>query len=127
MGRWEGLNILIVEDEAMVSIFLEDALQEMGFSIAGAVASAEEASGIIESGKLDAAILDVNLGGGTSRHLAHSLRQKGIPFIFATGYGAAGVPEEFAGAPLLTKPFTEEDLAGVLSRILGRTSAPDKA
>jgi CheY-like chemotaxis protein len=70
--------------------------------------------------ELDAAILDVNLDGRRSFGTAHLLQQKNVPFIFATGYGLAGVPEEFAAVALLTKPFTEEQVANVLAQVTGR-------
>jgi len=130
MKRTERSRILIVEDEALVSLFLEDALQEMGFVIAAVATGADEAAAIIESSELDAAILDVNLGGETSLNLAHMLRQRNVPFIFATGYGSAGVPKEFAAVPVLTKPFTEKELKRVLGRVfepLERDAGSDQA
>jgi len=52
--------------------------------------------------------------------VAELLRQKGLPFIFATGYGEAGVSIQCASAPLLTKPFTPQDLAKALGTAIGR-------
>ena len=120
MNYIEGLRVLIVEDELMVAIFLEDALQERGCVIAGVAGHADEARSIIESNGLDAAILDVNLDGRRSFGLARLLREKNVPVIFATGYGLAGVPEEFAAVPVLTKPFTEEQMANLLAQVTGR-------
>jgi len=114
---WEGKKILIVEDEAMVSVFLEDALQEIGCIVVGVAARAGDATAIIDSQVLDAAILDVNLGSGTSHDIARILQRKGVPFIFATGYGSAGAPAEFAGVPFLTKPFTEDEVAQALELV----------
>ena len=119
MRPWEGKKILIVEDEAMVSVFLEEALQEIGCVVAGVAAGAGEATAIIDSQVLDAAILDVNLGSGTSYDIARILRRQGVPFVFATGYGSVGVPPEFAGVPFLTKPFTEDELAQALGKVFG--------
>ena len=116
MRLWEGKKILIVEDEAMVSVFLEDALQEIGCIVVGVAAGAGDATAIINSQVLDAAILDVNLGSGTSHDIARILQRKGVPFIFATGYGA-GAPAEFAGVPFLTKPFTEDEVAQALEKV----------
>jgi hypothetical protein len=52
--------------------------------------------------------------------VAEELRRRGIPFAFATGYGAAGVPEAFQGQPLLQKPFQEHDLNRVMTEVLAR-------
>ncbi|MFW6027592.1 MAG: response regulator, partial [bacterium] len=65
--------------------------------------------------QLDAAVLDVNLNGKRSDPVAEVLKERGIPFIFATGYGNA---ERGAGVPVLDKPYTEEKLAHALNRVL---------
>ena len=63
-----------------------------------------------ESG-LDAALLDVNLAGQPVFPVADALREKGVPAIFSTGYGDAGLRDVDRGAPVLQKPFRAGDLA----------------
>jgi len=91
-----------------------------GCVIAGVAASAGEAMAIIGQADIQAAILDVNLDEGRSMIVADLLRQKGVPFIFETGYGKAGVPKQFANVPLLPKPFTSEDLTKTLATVTPR-------
>ena len=109
------MAILIVEDDYLIAQNLEDELTEAGFSVLGPAGSVSDAMAIIdEGGQPDAAILDVNLGDETSFSLADMLAIAGIPFVFATGYGAEFLPEKFAGRPVVTKPCVVADLVDVV-------------
>jgi hypothetical protein len=68
---------------------------------------------------LDAAILDLRLGNDTSEALAEALHKRGVPFAFASGHGADGVPGAFKAHPVLRKPFLMEELERCLSSLLG--------
>jgi CheY-like chemotaxis protein len=114
MTKLNNLRVLIVEDEAMISLFLEDVLESVGCTVAGVAVSAPEAASLLETVEFDTAILDYNLGGSDSRDIALRLKTKGIPFIFATGYGATVAAEGFGGVPILVKPFTAEDVTKAL-------------
>ena len=117
----QGLRVLVVEDEMMVSMLLEDMLADLGCAVVGPAARLEEAMDLAERGDFDCALLDVNLAGKQSFPLADLLRARKTPFAYATGYGEAGLRPEDKGAVLLMKPFRESDLArvlGVLSRAL---------
>ena len=114
-----GKRVLVVEDEAIVAMLIEDILGEMGVEVVGPATRNAQAIGLLAEGPVDAAILDVNLGAETTVPTARELRARGIPFAFATGYGAAGVPPEFAGQATLPKPFREADLRDALARALG--------
>lgn len=105
MNSIEGLRLLVAEDEALVSILIEDMLAELGCSVIGAAANVPAALEIARKGGIDGAILDVNLGGESIGPVADELALREVPFLFVTGYGAAGVPDRFAGAPVLQKPF----------------------
>jgi CheY-like chemotaxis protein len=111
----EGLRFLVAEDEALVSILIEDMLAELGCSVVGAAANVSSALELAKSGRIDGAILDVNLGGQSIHPVAAELALREVPFLFVTGYGAAGVPDEFAGAPVLQKPFQLPMLKQALS------------
>ena len=73
---------------------------------------------------LDAAVLDVNLGGEKVYPVAEKLVASGVPFVFSTGYGVAGIAPDFAGFPALAKPFSTKALEAALLKALGRRS-PD--
>jgi CheY-like chemotaxis protein len=109
-----GLRVLVVEDEMMVSMLIEDMLDDLGCKVIGPASRLDEAMALAGEAELDCAVLDVNLGGQSIFPLADFLRAKGAPFAFATGYGDAGLRDVDKGSPVLQKPFRETDLARVL-------------
>ncbi len=113
-----GQKILIVEDEMMIAVMLEDMLYDLGYGVVGTAAKPSQALDIIQSASPDAAILDVNLDGQSSYEIAVALDERGVPFLFSTGYGAHGVAERFRGRPVLQKPFRQEELEKVLGAML---------
>ena len=110
----KGLRVLIVEDESMIAMLMEDMLLDMGCVIVGVSTGVEDAIERISTVVFDAAILDLNLNGRPSYPVAQVLRDKSIPFLLSTGYGTAGVPQEFSHVPTLTKPFRQPDLEQAL-------------
>jgi len=115
--KLEGLKVLVVEDEMMVSMLIEDMLADLGCTVVGPASRLEEALQLAREAELDCAVLDVNLGGQPIFPLADLLREKGAPFAFATGYGDAGLRDVDKGTPVLQKPFREGDLARVLGEL----------
>jgi CheY-like chemotaxis protein len=116
-----GKRILVVEDEVIVAMLIEDILSDQGATIVGPAARVAKALELLGEGDVDAAVLDVNLAGEMTTPVAEELRRRGIPFAFAfaTGYGAAGLPDGFASQPLLQKPFQEHDLNRVMAEVIG--------
>jgi len=112
-----GRRILIVEDEFLIVMMLEDMLVELGCVVAATAASPAQAFEFIANVPFDAAILDVNLDGTDSFEIAGALRERRIPFLFATGYGGSRAPPEFAGYQFIQKPYRMEELAETLCRI----------
>lgn len=110
----EGLKVLIVEDETLVAMLLEDMLADHGCEVAGTAARVSQARAMVEEGlAIEAAILDVNLAGEPSFPLAELLAARGVPFVFATGYGA--LPSDcFPDAPLIHKPVDQRQLLPVV-------------
>ena len=116
MTQFEGLRVFIVEDEFLLSLALEEDLIAAGCSIVGpfsTLASAIEASRLEP---FDLAILDVNLNGQAIFPLADELRERGVPFVLLTGYGAADLPQRFSATPRLPKPHDPAMLIGELRR-----------
>ena len=109
-----GLKVLVVEDEMLVSMLVEDMLSDLGCTVVGPAAELEEAMGLAQSADIDLALLDVNLGGKPIFPVADALKARGVPFAFASGYGEAGLSEDHRGAAVLQKPFREADLAKAL-------------
>lgn len=112
----DGLRVLVVEDEPIIALAIEDALAELGAhpQLAERLADAEAA---LAAGGLDAAILDVNLHGQRSYPVARALAARGVPFIFATGYGDAEHPDSFHGVPTITKPYGRSDIAAAFAHL----------
>jgi CheY-like chemotaxis protein len=110
-----GLRVLIVEDEPLVAILLQDILDEFGCEIAGPAYSLEEAVAAARTEeRINLAILDVNLRGAPVYPVAEVLVERGIRFVFASGYGTEGVDEKWRDRLSLPKPFTAQDVARVL-------------
>ena len=112
-------RVLIVEDEAAISILMEDMLVDFGTEIVGPAARMEDAIRLAREADVDLGVLDINLAGEATYPVADVLRARGIPFVFATGYNVNALPECFRGSPTLQKPFTfstfEETLRAALA------------
>jgi CheY-like chemotaxis protein len=102
-------RIMIVEDEALVALMVEDLLTDLGCQISGSFGAVDEALAYLKDAAapppaLDGAVLDVNIGGTMVFPVAERLRAAGIPFVFATGYGA--LPRQgFEDVTVLNKPI----------------------
>ena len=116
----EGRTILVVEDESLVAMLLETILEDMGCATLGPVSTIDEALAVIADGSaFDGALLDVNVAGKEVFPVAAALKERGVPFVFSTGYGEGGLPEEWRGHPTIQKPFTEDAVQQALMRVLG--------
>ena len=95
----------------MIRMLLQDMLADLGHTLAGEAGRIEEAVALAKQGEFDIAILDVNLNGQPISPVVEVLVERGVPFVFATGYGQRGVPEPYRGSPTLQKPFQADALA----------------
>jgi two-component SAPR family response regulator len=110
-----GLRVFVVEDEFLLSLVLEDDLASAGCSVVGPFNSLSSAFFASQSEAFDLAILDVNLNGEMVYPLADDLIERGMGFIFLTGYVANDLPERFRSSPRLPKPY---DPAALIREIL---------
>jgi CheY-like chemotaxis protein len=111
-------RILVIEDEMLIGMLLEDMLAELGYGVAGVVPKLDEAMAAVQHDGFDLAILDVHLHGESVFPVADALVQRGVPFVFATGYGERDLPDAYRGRPVLQKPFAKEDLERALKAAL---------
>lgn len=119
MAKFSGSRIFVVEDETLVLFNLEDILAELGCSVVGQAMRLEQAINLAQSvGEVDAAILDVNIGGATVFPAAEILAQKGVPLLFATGYGREGLPPEWQDHAVIVKPYSPQDVERALGPLL---------
>jgi len=111
-------RVFIVEDETLVLFNLQDILGELGWTLVGAMSltQAEKLASSVE--QPDAAILDVNLGGQKVFSAAAILAGRGVPIVFATGYGRDGLPPEWQDRPVIVKPYSQRDVATVLDALM---------
>src|SRR3954447_12619025 len=102
--KLRGQQVLIVEDEYFLAQDLADYLQDLGVRVLGPVGSVAEALKLVDTADVQAAVLDVNLRGERVCRVAALLRQGGVPFVFAAGYGGAREPAAYADVPRCIKP-----------------------
>ena len=123
---FSGKRVLIVEDEMLVALGLEDNLKSLGCVVLGPVSSLSQAMRVAETIAADAAILDVNLRGDYVYPAAAILADRGIPFMFCSGFsGSQPFPERFFGVPRVPKPYTSRMIAHALEDLLRPGSATD--
>lgn len=115
-----GRRVLIVEDESLVAMLLETILEDMGCTPVGPASTVDEGMDHVTGGEpLDAALLDVNVAGRQVFPVAQALKDRGVPFVFSTGYGEGGLPDEWRGQSTIQKPFTEAAVRDALMKAMG--------
>ncbi|QQP93392.1 PAS domain S-box protein (plasmid) [Skermanella sp. TT6] len=118
-ARGRERRVLVVEDEALTALALKTLLSDAGFRVLGPVGRVGDALALARTGDPEAAVLDVNLFGETVLPLADTLRDKGVPFVFCTGYqNGGGIAEHHGHAPVLTKPVNGNQLIAAVDRLL---------
>jgi two-component sensor histidine kinase/two-component SAPR family response regulator len=115
--RLRSRRILIVEDEPLIAIVTSRIVADLDAVVLGPFATTDAARGELD-GAIDAALLDVNIGGRMVYDFAAELKARGVAIIFVTGYHAGAIDERFSAAPVLTKPVERGDLAAALTRVL---------
>jgi CheY-like chemotaxis protein len=112
-----GRRVLVVEDEPMIRLLLDEMLSDLGYTMAAEAGRLDEALLVAKQGDFDVAILDVNLDGQPVTPVVDVLVERGVPFVFVSGYARRGIPEGHSRAPLLQKPFQSEGLARALAAV----------
>ncbi len=118
MSERRRLRILIVEDEMLVAMNIEDMLLELGHEVAGLAGRLSPALALAGEAQFDVAMLDVNLAGEQSFPIADALAERGIPYLFATGYGREGLASGHEETPVLQKPYRDKQVEAALKRML---------
>lgn len=115
-----GRRILVLEDQMLIAMDAVEVLLEAGAAFADSAATVGDGLAFLDRAAPDAAVLDVDLGNGmTSLPVAEALQARGIPFIFATGYGeTTAAPARFRAVPVIAKPYTPEVLTAAVAALL---------
>jgi len=114
-----GRRVLLVEDEPLIAMFAEMALEDAGAIVVGTAAAIAPALALLESAAPEVVLVDVRLRGGESGYdLAGVLTQRGIPFVLATGMQGQDMPAALRGAAILAKPYTAPQMVAALEAVL---------
>jgi ActR/RegA family two-component response regulator len=113
----KGRCLLVVEDEYLIAADLAASLESLGVEVIGPAASVKEALSLLETnvGRLDGAVLDINLQNEPVFPVADVLTARGVPYLFTTGYDAVALPNSYASAPRCEKPIDKAQLVRWLS------------
>ena len=113
----DGRRILVVEDDYYLATDTARALRGAGAEVIGLCATEADARAELEEQRPDAAVVDINLGLGPSFKLAERLKDRGIPFVFTTGYDAEVIPAEFEQVERLEKPLQLRQIIDAVARL----------
>lgn len=120
-SKLSGLRVLVVEDSFLAAASISRMLADLGCSVVGPVASVEKAVPLIEAGRCDAGVLDINLAGQTSEPIADRMAELRLPYVFVTGYASPMLLSSRQRAHLrIHKPIAERELRDALIRSFGR-------
>ncbi len=117
-----GCRIVILEDDYYQAHDSKHAVEEAGAQVISVTATVPDLPALMADGRIDAVLIDVNLGRGLSYDFARELRANAIPFLFLTGYDAGMLPEDLAGSPHIGKPADRSKIvAGLASLTASQT------
>ena len=121
-------NILIVEDQLVITLDLEQAILDAGGRVIGPAADVSDALRLLNVERVDAAILDVDLQREDVSLVVEMLLDRGIPFIFHTGIEVPpALRRRCPEAPVHTKPASSDVLIASLAAVMSRPRQPEAA
>jgi DNA-binding NtrC family response regulator len=114
----QDVRILLLEDDALISIDAEDMLLSLGAARVLVAHTVEEAEAIAAAEAIDAAVLDLVIGNGSCEDFAGRLAARPLPIVFASGFGVGVLPEPLRGVPTVEKPYSQQALGAALKQAL---------
>ncbi|MDB5539005.1 MAG: hypothetical protein JWQ89_732 [Devosia sp.] len=124
MSTVAGKRVLVLEDEFLLAMEAAETLEDLGVVVVGPAYRIDAAMALLATEQVDAALLDVNIGGMPSSVVADHLIARGVPVVFATGYGARA--DVVSGHVILDKPYTREQMRAALLQVLGYEKEPSR-
>lgn len=112
------MRVLVVEDEPLIALDIQEALQRAGMDVVGSAASVEEALNLIRQ-PCDAVVLDAVLHGIFTEPVAEALRGRGVPFVVLSGYAYERLTSALASGSYVPKPYNSADLIARLRQLTG--------
>lgn len=120
----QGRRVLLVEDEFLIASDLAQLLRQQGAEVLGPASTVRGALALLRDAPApDGAVLDVNLRGEMAFPVADALRDRGVPFVFATGYTNEMIPVRYASVPCCEKPFDGPEIVRALAAQYGAAAA----
>jgi CheY-like chemotaxis protein len=123
MSEPSSYRVLIVEDEALISMLLDDMVKDLGFQVVGPALKLKHALALSAHERIDVALLDINLGDSAVYPIADLLTERGIPFVFSTAYDSGVIPARFQAITVLQKPFSSQELGDALQSLIRGSGA----
>jgi CheY-like chemotaxis protein len=121
----QGIRVLTAEDEPILSIALEEMLDDLGCRV---VASASTLTQALELGThtaFDIAVLDISLADEKVDQAAHVIVARGIPVVLTTGHSLSDAGAGLGAASVIEKPYTSDTLQKALLTALTLTALTD--
>ena len=115
-----GCRILIVEDDYYQAHDCKQMLERAGAKVVAVSAVVPDLDALLVKGRLDAALIDINLGQSHTLDFARELNTRAIPFAFLTGYDAGILPDDLCGSVRISKPANINRLIEVIAKITSR-------
>ncbi|MEQ1954160.1 response regulator [Mesorhizobium yinganensis] len=114
-GLLDGLRILVLEDEFLIAMDVEQICRDEGAADVVIARNMTDAEATTSSSDFDAAILDLLLGSDSTLPFAATLRERGVPFVFASGYtDIKEITASFPGVRVVGKPYASDDILSAL-------------
>ena len=116
-------SVFLVEDEALIRMMIAGMIEELGHTVVAEAGNIDDALKLAQTADFEIAVLDINVGGDRIEPVADIISDRCLPFVFASGYGAAGMPEKFRDRTVLQKPFLMERLGEAIEAALERSGS----
>ena len=113
-------DVFLVEDEALIRMMIAEMVAELGHRVVAEAGSIKDAAPLAQRAQFDVTILDINVAGQSILTIAEILKRRNLPFIFASGYATAGLPDTLGQRPALRKPFMVGELGRAIDALFSR-------
>jgi DNA-binding response OmpR family regulator len=114
-------SVLIVEDDEQLCEAIGFCVEAAGYEVVDCAQSVDDALATLGRRTVDAALLDINLGGELVYPVASALTERGVPFVFVTAQNPSEIPEQFRHRPVVPKPYYDAALCAALASMLPKS------